>query len=94
MQGDDWNSWSLYLIKSIESLQERADSLEEEMHSINLEFQTELTKLRVYSKFASAFYSLISAVLISVIAGVITFYVTEKDNNKNADVPVKMEQKK
>jgi len=73
---DDWNSWSMYLIKSIESLQERADSLEEEVHEINLEFQKELTKLKVYSKVASVIYSLVSAILISVIAGVITYHVT------------------
>jgi len=95
MQNDDWNSWSLYIIKTIESLQSRADDLEEEVNTINLELQTELTKLRVYSKVAAVVYGAVSAILISVVSGFITYTLTSKpdikDNQKDNQ---KVEQKK
>lgn len=95
MKNDDWNSWSLYIIKTIESLQIRADDLEEEVNTINLELQTELTKLRVYSKVAAVLYGAISAILISVLSGFITYSLTNKPDIKDTQKDTqKVEQQK
>lgn len=95
MKNDDWNSWSLYIIKTIESLQERVDDLEEEVYSINLELQKEITKLKIYSKVASIVYGAVSAILISVLSGFITYTLTtHMEQTKNAEEQIKIEQTK
>lgn len=97
MKNDDWNSWSLYIIKTIETLQVRVDNLEEEVYSINLELQKEITKLKIYSKVASIIYGAISAVLISVVSGFITYMLTthmEKPKVNQEQTKIEQSQKK
>ena len=89
----DWSSWSLYIIKTLESLQERADDLEEEVGSINLELRTELMRFKVYSRVIAAISGFITAIIVSVIVSFISYYITidakKTNNNSNIEIQTK-----
>lgn len=71
-----WNQWSLYIIKTIDLLQKKIDTVEEEMKKINLQIQTELTELKTGFKFSTAIAAIVVSLLVSVISGVIVYNVT------------------
>lgn len=73
----DWKDWSVYVIKTIEKLEVQISQLETKLTSINLNIQTEITKLKSSSRVTAAIGGIIASIIVSVVSGYLVYAITE-----------------
>lgn len=82
-----WNSWKIYVIKSLEKLEKRQSDLEKEVHDYQIENNNNVTELQTKSRTSATIISMVVALIIGIIVNVgsaflITNYIDSKyDNN-------------
>lgn len=84
-ESNDWASWSLYIIKTIEKLQNKTEELENQSISINLELQKEIIRLKTYAKVISIISALISSLVVSILGGYIVYVLSTNTISKTPD---------
>lgn len=80
-----WESWSNYVLKTIDRIEENVNELDEKVNESNLKIQTDIVELKVKAGLIAAIASIIISFVISLMAGYIVNHL--KDDVKK--IPIK-----
>lgn len=83
----DWKEWSKYVLRAIETLEEKVDSLEQKLVQLQLDIKIEVTKLQQKASFGGAILGLVSSIIVSVVSGVIVYFATLPSDKKEQQNP-------
>jgi len=83
----DWKEWSMFVLKTIEKMEVKIDQLEDTVNKNNSEFKTSLVELQTKAGFAGGIFGVVSSLIVSIIAGVVIYYITNKEVDKNSNTP-------
>ena len=75
---DGWESWSKYVIKSIEKLESKVDSMESQMHQDKLDIKEDIITLKTKASFWGSVSGIIVSAVISILVGVIVYNINTK----------------
>lgn len=73
--GNGWNSWKIYVIKTLEKIIERQDKIEEDHKKEKIEDTKDITELKTKQKVSSAIISLIVALIIGIAINVVSAWM-------------------
>lgn len=88
MASGDWREWSQFVLKAIEKLEGKMDQLDSDFHEQQILYKEEITQLKTKVKFAAAIVGLVSSIGVSVISGLLVWWLTSsKIDDKVKNIP-------
>lgn len=89
---EGWNSWKIYVIKTLDKLDKRQTDLEKDHKEGELSSAKDITEIKTKMKMSSAVISIVVALVIGIIINVFSAYLIGKwmenkyDTNANKEV--------
>lgn len=75
----EWEKYKLFVVKTLESLENKISTLERENAELKLKFTTEVSQIKLTFKFYAGVFTIITSVIVSVLTGYLTDYLTKND---------------
>jgi hypothetical protein len=83
----------MFVLKTIEKMETKIDQLEDTVNNNNSEFKSSLVALQTKAGFAGGLFGVVSSIVVSVVGGLILYYMTaNKENDKNQTPNVQYQQ--
>lgn len=84
-----WDSWGNYVLKTLEKVEEKVDTLEDKINSNNLSARTDLVELKTKAGIIAAISAIIASGVTSLIVGLLIYYLSHKPVNVEPVKPTK-----
>lgn len=73
-----WESWGKYVLKTLEKLEDKVNTLEDRINENNLESKTDLVELKTKAGIVAAIAGIIASGITSLIVALFMYYITHK----------------
>lgn len=78
---DGWESWSKYVIKSIEKLESKVDSIDIQIQQDKLDIKEDIITLKTKASFWGSVSGIVVSAIMSILIGTVVYHITIKKTN-------------